>query len=107
MRGLLGLKWKRVKEWREVLKEEGRSMGPKQWWHLLCEAGNAILYPVGRAKYTHRLTVCQRCPIYDRGLKRCRPYTGSALGCSCYVPYRAVSPAPCWLRERFPDQGWD
>lgn len=106
-KGLLGLKWARIGQWREVLKEEGRSMGPKAWWHLLCEAGNALLYPVGRDKYIHRLTICHRCPIYDKGLKRCRPYTGSNLGCGCFVPYKAVSPSPCYARQLDPSLGWD
>lgn len=104
---VFGLRYERLNEWREVLKEEGRSMGPKQWWHLLREATRALLYPVSRNKYLHRLVTCHRCPLYDKQLKRCRPYTGAPVGCGCFVPYRAVSPAPCWLRERFPDQGWD
>lgn len=107
IRLLFGLKWKRFKEWREVLEEEGRWMKWKDWWHMLDQTAKSILTPVGKNLYRHRLLTCQRCPIYDKGLKRCRPYTGSNLGCGCFVPYRAKTPEPCWLRLRDPHQGWD
>lgn len=57
------------------------------WWR----------YPkVSREEWVERVRWCEeRCPIYDKGLKRCRPYDGSKLGCGCYVPYLA------WIREPY------
>jgi hypothetical protein len=104
---VFGLKWKRLRQWREVLQEEGRSMTLKSWWHMAGQAFQALLSPVPRDLYLHRLYTCRRCPLYDSGLRRCRPYTGSPNGCGCFVPYKAIAPEPCWLRQRFPDQGWD
>lgn len=56
---------------------------------------------------------CKTCPIYDAGLRRCRPYAGSPLGCGCYVPFMALEerpyPAGCWAKEFAPSTGfgWD
>lgn len=107
MRLLFGLKWARFKEWREVLEEEGRTMTWRSWLHMAGEAVAALIWPVNRSLYRHRIRTCMKCPLYDRGLRRCRPYTGSEAGCGCFVPYRAQTPSPCWWRERDPTKGWD
>lgn len=107
MRGPFGLGWKRLKQWKAVLDEEGRTMGWRDWWHMTCEALRVIEEPVTSDTFKRRLRTCNKCPLYDKELRRCRPYTGSDYGCGCFVPYAAQSPSPCWLRQRDPNQGWD
>lgn len=57
--------------------------------------------------------VCVGCPIYDAGLRRCRPYDGSGLGCGCWVPGLALVKKPypkgCWAKQFLPGSGlgWD
>lgn len=85
-----------------------------------------VLYrKVARATFIRRIRACARCPIYGMiycpDLKRwvgnrvCRPYQGSALGCGCYMPYKAAySESVCWADETGAAQapamkgkGWD
>lgn len=95
-------------EWYAVIKEERATMTFWTWALMARQAIMAILRPVGGPIYRHRLRVCYRCPIFDRGLKRCRPYTGAPVGCGCSIPYKAMAPypSPCWLKSRHPLQGW-
>ncbi len=109
LRVVFGLKFKRLAEWRMVLEEEGRFMTWRNWLHMANQALRAFTRPPSPDVYRHRLLTCQRCPLFDRGLKRCRPYTGSDYGCGCYVPYRAKAAGPCWIREQDPQNplGWN
>lgn len=89
-------------------------MGPKQWFHLILTALQISTMPVkkkgvreARMRLKRRLRACQGCPVYDKSLKRCRPFTGAPWGCGCYVPYIALGDKPCWARGRLPDAGWE
>lgn len=80
----------------------------RTWLHMVDQAFQALIMPVDRSRFYTRLRICHRCPLFDRGLKRCRPFTGSDLGCGCYVPFKAKCPDPCWARQnQVPDLGWD
>lgn len=102
----MGLKRARIRQWREVIQEEGR-LTWRTWWNMAIAAIQATFHPVTRHTYTRRLLTCHRCPLYDRSLHRCRPYTGSTYGCGCFMPYKALSPSgTCWLNDRDPNQGY-
>ena len=108
-----GMKQKRIGEWLEVVREEGRTVGYfSVGWSML--RGVWGVGGVGRAEWWHRVFRCQRCPLYDRGMRRCRPWSGSKLGCGCYVPFLALSRRPyaggCWGRTYLPRGegiGWE
>jgi len=102
---VLGLRYARFKEWLEVLKEERKNVGLTQLWAMLVGALWATSKP-DRRGYRRRMRICAKCPIYDRELHRCRPFTGAPVGCGCYMPYKAQGPGPCWLRERGHPGGW-
>ena len=96
---LMGLKPKRVDQWLEVLDEESVHMTKRDWWNMLV-AGMRVtaLRPVKSAEFKRRIRICNQCPVYDKELKRCRPYTGSPEGCGCYVPFKALDSHPCPAR---------
>lgn len=88
----MGLKWVRLLEWRAVIQEEWREIGWREVVHMV----HGSLFPKVKARiWRSRVRACYRCPLFDRDLKRCRPYTGSPYGCGCYVPYRLTDPRPC------------
>ena len=93
---ILGLKPKRLREWLAVVDEEFKVIGFREVWHMI---KGACFRKVDKRVWKRRQAACYRCPVFDKTLKRCRPYTGSPLGCGCYTPYRLMSPDPC-LRER-------
>lgn len=57
-------------------------------------------FTVDKITFRRRMRKCQACIVYDRTLKRCRPYSGAEQGCGCYVPFKAVlSGASGWATE--------
>jgi len=103
---LLGLSLGKWKQWREVLREERRGLGWRDWIGMVW-LGLMLPFRVDRKQWRGRLRVCRKCPIYDRGLRRCRPFTGANVGCGCWMPLKAMT-GPCWAREAIPDGelGW-
>jgi hypothetical protein len=104
---ILGFKSKRLTEWRVVVKLESRSVAEVALKAIL----HALLHPnellaMNRRRWRQKMRVCAKCPVYDPVLKRCRPYTGSVLGCGCYVPFMAVIEGHCWMRRAFGSGGW-
>ncbi len=98
--------WKRYREWREVIEEEERNIGFTGWLHM---AWVALRIPfVRRAEWRRKMRICRGCPVYDRTMKRCRPFTGSDYGCGCYVPLLAMGAKECWGDQNFPGSvGWN
>jgi hypothetical protein len=104
---------KRLREWRLVLKLEGRKVG---WWSVFRDIAHALLLALfdrkrTRLRWFKRMRACYRCRlIFDPELKRCAPYTESKLGCHCYAPFKGVIQpgANCWLNDNLPDHegGW-
>ena len=102
------MKLKRISEWVEVVREEGREVGFfSVGWSVL--RGALVVGGVSRLEWRRRMGVCLRCPLYDRGMRRCRPWTGSKLGCGCYVPYLGLVRRPyrggCWGKTYLPGEG--
>lgn len=92
---ILGLKPSRVLEWLAVVDEELKVIGFPEVWHMI---KGALTRKLDSRSWRRRQAACYRCPVFDKTLKRCRPYTGANIGCGCYTPYRLMSPDPC-LRE--------
>jgi Fe-S-cluster containining protein len=104
---LVGLRKARVYQWLEVLEEEARTMGFKTWAKMILAGLDVSLFhPVQSAEFKRRMRICQRCPVYDKELRRCRPYTGSPDGCGCYAPFKALARQSCWIRQIDPHRGW-
>lgn len=97
----------RYREWWEVLREEGASMPPlRRAWMLILLTWHALkLFRRTDTEWRRKIRHCHGCILYDKMLKRCRPYTGSLLGCGCYVPYMAKVKKHCWGKENLPDEG--
>ena len=98
---LLGLKPNRYLQWFEVVKEEGRVLSKADLARTFFHAAWLVLKHgfKFRKRWRTRVRICQKCPIYDRSLRRCRPYTGSELGCGCWVPLIALFEDRCWGGE--------
>lgn len=104
---LLGLKLNRLREWSAVVREEGYRVGVKGWVKMAKALWGIARYGVDRNKWRQRLRICHKCPVYDKQLKRCGPWTGAPYGCGCYVPYMAMEDGgPCWARQRRAESGW-
>lgn len=102
---LFNLKLKRFVEWLADLSAE--KPGASEFYLMARLMLKALLTgrscTVAREDYFHRLMICHRCPIFDRKLKRCRK---GESGCGCYVPFKALAPVDCWLRELDANAGW-
>lgn len=82
----------RLREWNAVMREE---LGVITWREKLVVIAKITLAVISarrvkRLDVLNRYKVCVRCPLFDRQLKRCRPFTGSRLGCGCYAPYKVI-----------------
>lgn len=102
---MFGLKWKRLGEWLADIKAE--QPGAIEFY-LMARLMLRIFFvyrtrAYARKNYIHRLTVCHRCPVFDRRLKRCR---NGERGCGCYTPFKALAPVDCWSRETDKAAGW-
>lgn len=107
---IFGLRWKRYVEWREVLIEERKTASllgllAKMLWVAI--KGLPHLKE-NRRTWRAKMRVCPKCPIFDKGLHRCKPWTGSPLGCGCSVIFKAVFSKKCYADEVIPDMhyGW-
>ena len=102
------MKLKRISEWLEVVREEGRAVG---YFSVVVAVlrGACGVGGVSRRVWVRRMRVCRRCPLYDVGMRRCRPWTGSRLGCGCYVPFLGLARRPyrggCWGKTYLPGEG--
>lgn len=58
-----------------------------------------------RKSFIRKMRVCNGCVLFDPVLRRCRPYSGSAVGCGCYMPFKVAIGGGCWLDENYPEDG--
>lgn len=102
---LFNLKIKRIFEWYCDLRAEkpGLSEFYLMAKLLLRAALSGRTREIARKNYFRRLLLCHRCPVYDPRLKRCRQ---GEKGCGCYVPFKALAPVDCWIRETDKNLGW-
>ena len=87
------------------------AFGPKVLWRdylaILKSAFTIARSPYSQEMWRARMTICYRCPIFDKARKTCRPFEKSDMGCGCYAPYKALVKDHCWGREKFGDNfGW-
>lgn len=109
---VLGLKPKRFSEWLETIIEEENSASWRNWTALFWDMGKFFVTGIFiRDRHWHeKMRACYRCPVFDRTLHRCGPWTGSPLGCHCYLPLKNFwDNGPCWIKENIPQSphGWD
>lgn len=102
---LFGLKWKRLFEWFNDLRAEKPGLSE---FYLMGKLMLKIFFvprsaQYARKDYFRRLWICHHCPIFDKQLKRCRK---GEQGCGCYVPFKALAPVDCWLRDSDAKAGW-
>lgn len=99
---LLGLKWRRYREWAAVVAQEGRSIKIYVLIRMVLSALAGGL--VSRREWRARMRACMRCPIYDRARHACRDTYGRGTGCGCWMPIKAMFRGnQCWVREIEPD----
>lgn len=108
---IFGFHHKRLHQWLDLLEEEGRYAS---FWAKIGIIFKIIwaglrIGGVSRKQWRSRMRVCGKCVIYDKSLKRCAPWTGSQLGCHCYMPFKIAAGGKCWLRENVPGNpgGWE
>ena len=99
------------REFRAVLRREAQSLTLRDrarlWWTLLRAAMR--VGGVSKEQWRKRMKTCRKCPIFDPGLRRCRPYDNATFGCGCFTPWQAKAKAPypkgCWGAQHLPGQG--
>lgn len=103
-----GLRWSRLKDFREVLVSEGESQG---WFNVIRKITNSLVMILCnrkyapdreeiRARYRYCLRKCSVSPRkYNHKTKRfegkgvCR---NGVAGCGCLLAYKVTSPDACW-----------
>ena len=101
----------RFEGWLDVIRVEFGRITWRQRWYLLWEILKTLLLGrcVARKEFFWKMKACGRCLLYDRILKRCRPFDGHHAGCGCYMPYKVMMGGKCWGDENGisdEDIGW-
>lgn len=96
------------KQWLAVLKREGRKetfVGKLRLArHILASAFR--IGGVTRQQWLKRMEMCQKCPLHDPSLWRCRPFDNSDLGCGCFTKYISlIKNDGCWGYRNLKGQG--
>ena len=106
-----GFKTVRFRQWLDVVDEEQRVLHWRDKLAMLWKIAMAgtRLGSVSRKAWRDKMRCCPKCPIFDRSLHRCRPFTGSDLGCGCFVPFLALADKKCFADglEEFKQFGWN
>ncbi len=122
LRNALRWRTRRFGEWLAVMEREGRSkrgVAKAVMWGRVILSGLRVGNRVSRGEWRQRMRTCPKCPLYGRkvnprtgkmeGMRVCRPYDGSVLGCGCFTPFLALVRKPyprgCWAREYLPGSG--
>lgn len=110
---LFGFRADKWRQWRELLKEEKGAISARTMLYMarvLCRigwkwlSGNKVAH---RASWRAKMRACRKCPVYGRDLRRCRPYSGSKLGCGCATWLIALGQDECWGDIHLPGKvGW-
>jgi len=104
---VLVLRIKRYREWWAVIREEFGGVSFVDKLRLM----RGMLKVLGGKRgeeVVRKYRSCCRCLLFDRSLRRCRPYSGSSAGCGCYMPFKIMMGGGCWINEEYPeeDMGW-
>jgi hypothetical protein len=91
-----------IGEWLAVVREEFGTIVPG--WRLVFTLGRAAMgFRLAHWRdRRRRLGRCRVCPVFDAQLKRCRPQSGSGLGCGCYAPLMVLVKRHGWMTEVWP-----
>lgn len=108
---IFGFKRKRFAEWLSVLDEEQRTLRWRDKLAMLWKMALAgtRLGSVSRAEWRAKMKKCPKCPIFDKSLHRCRPFSGSPLGCGCLTIFLALSDKECFADKsvEWREFGWN
>ena len=101
----------RFEGWMDVMREEFGVLTWGKRWLLVVEILRTLFLGrfVGRKEFFRKMRGCGGCIVYDRTLKRCRPWTGHHAGCGCYMPFKVMMGGKCWGDENGvsdEDIGW-
>lgn len=101
----------RFEGWVDVMREEFGVLTWGKRWLLVVEILRTLFLGrfVGRKEFFRKMKGCGGCMVYDRVMKRCRPWTGHRAGCGCYMPYKVIFGGKCWADENGvsdEDIGW-
>ena len=92
---------RRFKGWTDVMREEFGQLTWKQRMYLAKDILKALITGrrISRREFFHKMRGCGGCIVYDKAMKRCRPYTGHGAGCGCYMPYKVIFGGKWWADE--------
>lgn len=95
---LFGFKPARFRQWAETIEEEQRTLRWRDKLAMLWKMAIAgtRLGAVSRKEWRTKMRKCPKCPIYDASIRRCRPFSGSPLGCGCFVPWLGLADKECF-----------
>jgi len=102
---IFGLKLKRYRQWLQVVREAGRTMP----YHVMVRQMIRALLRTSldnrkrRRLWRKHMKICGSCVLFEPRQHRCGPTLYPALGCRCYMPFKAAAPGPCWIKEHFPE----
>lgn len=105
---IFGFKLRRYAEWCRVLRIEFGRVTFRDKLRLVATILRSIRLKRDK-EFRRKYRCCCRCVLYDRNLRRCRPFDDSNAGCGCYMPFKIAFGGGCWINEAFPDEeniGW-
>ena len=108
----MGLRLERFRQWWEVIQEGSRGVGVAGWVRMVVgmvkvawRGRSVVRRGCVMAEWRRKMRVCRVCPVFDRTLRRCGPWSGAPTGCGCWVPLLALFDGRCWADEHVPEEG--
>ena len=96
---ILGFRLARYAEWWRVLKTEGKRLTVGDWYGLVKLALKGFIKKKEKGVgFSGKMLGCYRCPLFDRGLKKCGDGK-SGVGCGCYMPFKVAMGGGCWAHQ--------
>jgi hypothetical protein len=94
-----GFRLARYAEWWRVLKTEGKRLTVGDWYGLVKLALKGFIKKKEKGVgFSGKMLGCYRCPLFDRGLKKCGDGK-SGVGCGCYMPFKVAMGGGCWAHQ--------
>ena len=91
---ILGFKLRRYAEWCKVLRIEFGRVTFRDKLRLVATILRSIRLKRDK-EFRGKYRCCCRCVLYDRNLRRCRPFDDSNAGCGCYMPFKIAFGGGC------------
>ena len=97
---IMGFKRSRYKQWWAVLEEERGNLTVMDWLGMGALAVKGAFKGRKKIRFAEKMRGCSGCVIYDAESKKCRPFSGSNVGCGCYMPFKVALGGGCWANEQ-------